>query len=137
MAVHPQKMDVQWTIPEITDKIHDMILSDRRIKVREIVKATGISHTAFSILHEKLDVKKISARWVLRLLSVENKHNRVVDSEAVLALFRRNPDEFLRRYITVETWMTKYGYITTLQKQRNSQNSGFLKANGLRRRRRR
>ena len=33
-------------------------------------------------------------------LSKENKRNCVVDSEAILALFRRNPDEFLRRNIT-------------------------------------
>ena len=78
------------------DKIHDMVLSDRRIKVREIVEATGISQgTVFLLSHEKLGVKKISARWVLRLISEENKRNRVVDSEDILALFRRNPDEFL------------------------------------------
>ena len=36
------------------------------------------------------------------LLLEENKRNRKVDSEAILALFRRNPDDFLRRYITVD-----------------------------------
>ena len=34
-----------------------------------------------------------------RLLSEENKRNRVIDSEAILVLFRGNPDEFRRRYI--------------------------------------
>ena len=93
--------------PEMIDKIYDMVLSDRRIKVREIIEATGISQgTVFSILHRKLGVKKILARWVPRLLSEENKRNRVVDSEASLALLHRNPDEFLRRYITVaKTWI--------------------------------
>ena len=89
--------------PEMIDKIHDIVLSDRRIKVREIVEAIDISQgTVFSILHEKLGVKKISARWVPRLLSEENKWNRAVDCEAILALFCRNPDEFLHRYITVD-----------------------------------
>ena len=70
------------TTPEITDKIHDMILSDRQIKVCKIVEVTGISQsTVFSILHEKLDVKKISVRWVPCLLSEENKPNRVVDMD--------------------------------------------------------
>ena len=65
--------------------------------------------TVFSILHEKLDVKKILARWVTPFLLKENKRNRLIDSEAVLALFRRNPDEFLRRYITMhETWIHRY-----------------------------
>ena len=45
----------------------------------------------------------------MSLLLVENKRNRVIDSKAGLALFRRNPDEFLRRYITVdETWIHYY-----------------------------
>ena len=48
---------VEVTIPEMIDKIHDMVLSDRRIKVCKIVEATGISQdTVFSILHEKLGV---------------------------------------------------------------------------------
>ncbi|GBM44794.1 hypothetical protein AVEN_148296-1 [Araneus ventricosus] len=50
---------VEVTSSEVIDKIHDMVLSDQRIKVRETVEATGISQcTVFSILHEKLGVKK-------------------------------------------------------------------------------
>ena len=107
---HRSGRPVEATTPEIINKIHDMVLSDRRIKVREIVEATGISQdTVFSILHQKLCVKKISTMWVPRVLSEENKRNRVVDSEAILARLRRNPHEFLRRYITVgETWIHFY-----------------------------
>ena len=69
--------------------------------MREIVDAIGISQgTVFLILHEKLGVTRILARWVLRLLSEEKKRYRVVDFKAILALFCRNSDEFLRRYIT-------------------------------------
>ena len=94
---HRSRHPVEVTTSEIIDRIHDMVLSDRRIKKHEIFEATGISQgTVFSILHEKLGVKKILARSVPRLLS-ENKHNRVVDSEDILALLRRNPDEFLPR----------------------------------------
>ena len=104
--------------PEMIDKIHDMVLSDWRIKVRGIVEATGILQgTVFLISHEKLGVKKILARWVPRFLSKENKCNRLIDSEAILALFRRNPDEFLPRYITVhETWIHRYnGTVETVE----------------------
>ena len=46
---------------------------------------------------------------VPRLLSEENKRNRAVDSQAILAPFRRNLDEFLRQYITSdETWIHYY-----------------------------
>ena len=52
---HRSGRPVEVTTPEMIDKIHDIVLSDRRIKVREIVDATGISQgTVFSILHEKL-----------------------------------------------------------------------------------
>ncbi|GBM69167.1 hypothetical protein AVEN_91751-1 [Araneus ventricosus] len=91
------------------DKIHDIVLSDRRIKVCEIAEATGISQvTMLSILHEKLGVKKVSARWVPRLLSMENKRNCVINSEAALELFCRNPDKFLHRYITVDDTQIPY-----------------------------
>ena len=107
---HRSGRPVEVTTPEMVDKIGDMVLSDWRIKVHEIVEGTCITQgTVLSIFHEKLGLKKILARWVPRLLSEENKRNRVVDSEAILGLFRPNPDEFLRRYITVdETWVYHY-----------------------------
>ena len=107
---HRSGRPVEVTTPEMMDKIHYMVLSDRRIKMRKIVEATGISQgTVSSISHEKLGVTKISARWVPRLLLDENKRNTVVDSDAILAFFRCNPHEFLRRYIAVdETWIHHY-----------------------------
>ncbi|XP_036149093.1 protein GVQW3-like [Monomorium pharaonis] len=56
---HRSGRPVEVTTPGMINKIHDMVLSNRRIKVREIVEATGISQgTVFSILHKKLGVKK-------------------------------------------------------------------------------
>ena len=44
---------IETATPEIIDKVHDIVLTDRRMKVRELVEATGISHgTIISILHE-------------------------------------------------------------------------------------
>ena len=106
---HSRRLE-EVTTPEMIDKIHDMVLKDRRIKVRETAEATGMSQgTVFSILHEKLGVKRILESWVPRLLAGENKRNRVGDSKAILALFHRNRDEILRQYITVdETWIHHY-----------------------------
>ena len=51
---HRSGRPVEVTTSEMIDKI---LLSGRRIKVREIVEAEGISQvTVFSILHEKLGV---------------------------------------------------------------------------------
>ena len=44
-------------------KIRNMVLADRRLKVREIVEAIGISHgSEASILKDHLGMKKLSAR---------------------------------------------------------------------------
>jgi len=64
--------------PEIIDKVHDIVLTNRRVKVHELVEATGISHgTVISILHEQLGMKELSARWLSRLLTVDHKRDRV------------------------------------------------------------
>ena len=94
-------------MPEIIDKIQDIVLTDRRMKVRELVEATGISHdTVISILHEQIGMKKLSARWVPRSLTMDHKRDCVTISKQCLKMFQHNPDEFLRRFITVdETWI--------------------------------
>jgi len=59
-----------------------------------------------SILHEQLDMKKLSARWVPHLLNVDHKRDCVTISKQRLEIFQRNPDEFLRRFIIVdEIWI--------------------------------
>ena len=51
---------IETAMPEIIDKVHDIVLTDRRMKVRELVEATGLSHgTVISILHEQLGMKKL------------------------------------------------------------------------------
>lgn len=98
------------TTSENIDKIHKMVLEDRRLKVREISDTIGIStERVFHILTDELGLKKISARWVPRLLTEEQKCNRVEISRENLALFRRNTSDFLRRFITTdETWIHHY-----------------------------
>jgi len=92
---------IEATTSEI-DKVHDIVFTDQRAK--ELVEATGVSHgTVISILHEQLDMKKLSTRWVC---SVDHKRDRVTISKQYLEMFQRNSDEFLHRFITVdETWI--------------------------------
>ncbi|XP_022822885.1 histone-lysine N-methyltransferase SETMAR-like [Spodoptera litura] len=98
---------VEVSTSETAEKIHDMVLADRRLKVREIVEAIGISHgSVVSILNDHLGMRKLSARWVPRLLTIDDKRKRVTISQKCLALFNRNINEFLRRFVTVdETWI--------------------------------
>jgi histone-lysine N-methyltransferase SETMAR len=97
-------------IPETIDKVHDMVLADRRLKVREIAETIGISaDRVHHILTEELGMSKVSARWVPRLLSPEQKRVRAVTSKTNLALYKRNKQEFLRRFVTMdETWVHYY-----------------------------
>lgn len=57
-------------------------------------------------LHEYLDMKTLSALWEPRLLTLGHNRNRVTTSKECLAMFSRNPNEFLGRFIAVdETWI--------------------------------
>jgi len=91
-------------------KIHDLVLADRRLKIREIAETVSMSKDRVGhVLHEILGIRKLSARWVPRLLTPDNKRNRETTSELCLSLFKRNPKEFLRRFVTVdETWIHWY-----------------------------
>ncbi|KYM93284.1 hypothetical protein ALC53_00220, partial [Atta colombica] len=86
---------IEAATPEIVDKIHNIVLTDRRVNVRELVEATGISHGTISILHEQLDMKKLSARWVSRLLTVN--HNAWVHTCPAPMIKFNEFEEMVRR----------------------------------------
>lgn len=98
-------------------KVHQMVLDDRRIKVREIAEVMNISkERVCHILNQDLGMRKLSARWVPRLLTLDQKRVRMNISNAMLAQFRRNKSEFWRRLITVdETWIHHYTPETKIQ----------------------
>ena len=82
-------------------------MADCRLKVRKIAETVGISKDLVGrILHEIIGTRNLSARWVQRLLTPDNKRNCETTSEQCLMLFKRNRKEFLRRFVTVdETWI--------------------------------
>ncbi|KAL7723644.1 hypothetical protein ACLKA6_013743 [Drosophila palustris] len=97
-------------IPEIIRQVRQIVLTDRRVKVREIAETVGISTgSAVSILHDHLHMKKLNVKWVPHFLDIVQKKKRVADSKSCLDMFNRNPSEFLRRHITMdETWIHHY-----------------------------
>ena len=105
------------TTDENIAKVHEMVLDDRRIKVREIAEVMNMSkERVCHILNQHLDMRKLSARWVPRLLTLDQKRVRMKISRALLAQFRRNKSEFWRRLITVdETWIHHYTPETKIQ----------------------
>jgi len=61
-APHPARPKTVTT-PEIIDQIHKLILEDYRILVKTIAEQLGISRDRVaSIIHEDLDMRKLSAK---------------------------------------------------------------------------
>ena len=52
------------TTPAMINKIHDIVLYDRKVKVREIVNI--LTKRMVNILHRHLCMRKLCARWVPR-----------------------------------------------------------------------
>ena len=90
-------------------KVRDLVYSDRRIQVEEIAQALGISHGSVStILHDRLGMRKLTARWVPKSFSDEQMATRASVCSALLKRFR-SKDDFLLRLVTVdETWVHHY-----------------------------
>jgi len=98
------------TTPEIIDQIYELILDDRRILVKSIAGQLGISRECVgSIIHEDLDMRKLSAKWVPKCLNADHKRQRCQSSEQILEFFRRDPNDFLSRLVTTdENWLYHY-----------------------------
>ncbi|UYV72345.1 hypothetical protein LAZ67_9002716 [Cordylochernes scorpioides] len=103
---HGPGRPVESVTQENIDKIHDLGMLDRRMTVRQIEETLGIPKTTVDrIMREHLGLRKISARWVPKLLTPEKKALRRKLSSDNLALFEANPEEFVNRFVTMdETW---------------------------------
>ncbi|KAG5314932.1 SETMR methyltransferase, partial [Acromyrmex insinuator] len=111
--------------------LHMKGLTSKEIKAEWIIFIGHRHITVISILNEQLGMKKLSARWVPRLLTVDHKRNCVTISKQCLVMFQRNPDEFLRRFITLdETWMHYFTLETKEQEEGENREVG-RKGEGL------
>jgi len=76
------------TTPEIIDQIHELILEDFRISAKSIAEQLGISRERVgSIIHEDLDMRKLSAKWVPKYLNADKKRQRFPVVRATFRLF--------------------------------------------------
>jgi len=63
-------------IPDIISQIHELILEDRWISAKSIAEQLGISRERDgSIIHEDLDMRKLSAKWVPKCLNADQNVN--------------------------------------------------------------
>ena len=103
---HPGR-PVTVATPEMVNKVHDIVMTDRRVTERYIASTVGISQErVHSILTEDLEMRKLSARWVPRLLTIDQKHTRRTLSRTNLNVYEENSANFLKRFVTMdETWV--------------------------------
>ncbi|XP_067667447.1 protein GVQW3-like [Haliotis asinina] len=92
------------------DKVHQLMMGNRRITLHELEDATGLSYGSIhSIFHDNLHMSKVCARWVPRMLSDDMKLSRVSVSGAMLTRYHANPEDFHFRIVTCdETWLHHY-----------------------------
>ena len=76
------------TTSEIIDQTHELILEDRRISAKSIVEQLDISRERVGpIIHEDLDMSKLSAKWVPKCLNADEKRHGCQSSEQVWNFF--------------------------------------------------
>ena len=64
--------------PEIIDQIHELILEDCQIVAKSVAEQLGISRAwVGSIIHEDLDMRKLSTKWVPKCLNTDQKTSLV------------------------------------------------------------
>jgi len=98
---------VEVTTHEMCEAVERVVLENRRVKVTEIAERTNISvGSVETIIHEHLGMRKVSARWVPRLLTPDMKHRRVECCQELLTRFENNFEDFKQRIVTGdETWL--------------------------------
>jgi len=102
--------------PEMTERERHIIREDRRRTIDEVSMLVGISHgTCHKILTEDLKMRRVASKFVPRLLSVDQKQQRL---DVCLDIKENAADDprFLSNVITGdETWVYAYDPETKTQ----------------------
>lgn len=90
--------------------VRELLAEDRRFTVRTMSSQLGVSKSYIhQLLTVDLNMSKVCARWVPRLLSGEQKAKRVECSTEFLNRYELEGDQFLDNIITTdETWIWEY-----------------------------
>ncbi|PNF33903.1 hypothetical protein B7P43_G06496, partial [Cryptotermes secundus] len=93
----------------VIEQVRTLAMEDRRITVRELSNETGVrTGSVHSILTEDLGMRRVSAKFEPKLLTMEQKQSRLEITKDMLDNANSNPN-FLNTVITGdESWV--YGY---------------------------
>lgn len=94
-------------VPQIIQKVQNILKKDARLTTRQIAKAVGISTgSAFKILKRDLKVRRIAARWIPHLLNEDQKRQRVSTARKLLKLYPKFSQRTFSNLVTGdETWV--------------------------------
>ncbi|UYV66358.1 hypothetical protein LAZ67_4001455 [Cordylochernes scorpioides] len=118
---HGPGRPVESVTQENIDKIHDLVMLVRRMRVRQIEETLGIPKTTVDrIMREHLGLRKLSSRWVPKLLTPDQKAVRRKLSPAILCFLKPIQRNLL---IDLLPWM-RLGPITLHQSPSNNPCNG-------------
>lgn len=82
-----------------------------------MAQTLGISRERVGfIIHDVVDLRKISVKWEPWCLNADQKRGRVVGSKEILEHFRGNTAIFLAQHVTInEKWIHSYDTETKAQ----------------------
>jgi [histone H3]-lysine36 N-dimethyltransferase SETMAR len=94
---------------DIIDQVQTLVMQNRRVTTRELADEVGISNGSVdTILKDDLAMRRVSAKFVPKLLTMEQKQLRVEVAQDMLNTATSDPD-FMNTVITGdESWV--YGY---------------------------
>ena len=105
-------------IPEIIDQIHELSLEDRRLSAKSIDEQLGISRERVgSVIHEDLDMRKLSAKGVYKCLNADQKVMCTSRLSNLWIFFSARSTWFP---VAIAWPWTKPGYITMTRRQSNN-----------------
>lgn len=118
---------------ETIRKLLECVNTDRRLKLREIAKVIGISKDSVrTVLTRDLGMRKISARWVPKILSVFDKERRVQYAQENLDFMEGEEDFFSTLITGDETWCYYYDPETKVQSKQWKRKSSPAPVKGKR-----
>ena len=102
----PTSVTTESNVSHVRDKLDQ----DRRITLTQLSEDLSISYgSVHNIVHKKLEMSRVCARWVPRLLKDHEKIRRIEESKKFLRRYKTEGRAFLNRIITVdETWISNF-----------------------------
>ena len=92
-------------------EIKELLDKDRRITVREVSQRVdcSVGTVTYYIIYDNLNMRRICARWIPKMLSECQKTQRVESCRRFVQRFEREGEDFLSRTVTAdETWISLY-----------------------------